>query len=461
MQFFRNCIFSALDRFSLGRLRLLFRDELSERTPMRSTPSSLQQVLRYLALGVVASSIGAVTAADWPHQRGPGHNGSVSADAKVPSALPDDPRIVWRKPVTDGFAAPIVSAGRVIYGDFQNGKETFHAVKLADGTPIWSEALDGPHRDGFGTGPRCAPVSDGELVLMQSCKGELHCRAATDGALVWKTNYLADFGAPYTGEKGKTEGAARHGYTASPCFDGDHIIALVGAPGAGVVCFERDSGKVVWKSQDDQAAYAPPLVATLAGVKQVVCFTVSGAMGLDRKDGTLLWRVPLSTEYGRHVIAPVVVGDLVFVGSHEAGLVATRIVNEGGTIRAEEAWKHGRELGPNISTPLPIGDHLYMLVKEQVLCMEAKTGKTTWAQDGLILTPERRAFAAFIGLKDRIAMLNAMGELILFKANPQKYEEISRIQACGKNWCHPAYANGKFVVRDSKRLLCLDLLSEE
>ena len=225
-----------------------------------------------------------VHAADWPHQRGPHLNGHAAVDGGALGVLAGGSAHRLANPVTDGFAAPIITGGRVIYGDLQKGKETFHAVKLSDAEAIWHEALDEPHKDGFGTGPRCAPVSDGEIVLMQSCKGELHCVDAETGDLLWRKNYLKDFNAPYTGEKGTTEGGARHGYNASPCIDGDHVIALAGGPGAAWCALKRKPAGVVWQSQDDQAAYSPPLVATLAGVEQVVCFTVKGVIGLDRAD---------------------------------------------------------------------------------------------------------------------------------------------------------------------------------
>jgi len=405
-----------------------------------------------------ASIAPAARAADWPHQRGPGQDGLVPAGVPVPATLPDDPRVVWKVPVTDGFAAPIITQDRVVYGDLQDGKETFHAVRLADAEPLWHEALGQPHRDGFGTGPRCAPVSDGEIVLLQSCLGELHCVEAATGKLLWKKNYQSDFGAAYFGETGKAAGGSRHGYAASPCIHGGHVIALAGGPGAGVVCLDKKTGALVWKSQDDQAAYSPPLVATLAGVEQVVCFTVSGLIGLARADGKLLWRVPLTTAFGRHITAPTVHGDVVIVGSHEVGLVATRVVSKDGQIGAEEAWKLGKDMGPNFASPIGVGQHLYLLVGNKVVCLDAATGKVAWAQDGIVRTTPDRAFASFVGMGDTVMMLNDMGELILFKADPKAYAEISRAQVCGKNWCHPAYADGKLVVRDAKNLICVELL---
>ncbi len=409
----------------------------------------------------VSKPPGESVSSDWPHPRGPQLNGKTAPNAAPLNSLPDNPRVVWRLPATDGFAAPIITRGRVIYGDYQKRQEVFHAVSLADGKQLWEDVLGEPHKDGFGTGPRCAPVSDGEIVLTQSCKAELHCLDAATGKLLWEKNYQKDFGAPYAGETGNTLGGARHGYNASPCINGDHVITLAGGPGAGVVCLNKKSGEVIWQSQDDQAAYSPPLVATVAGVEQVIAFTVNGVVGLRRSNGELLWRVPLTTDYGRHIAAPVVFDDLVIVGSHQVGLIATRILNQDGMIRTEEAWKHGKEKGPNISSPILMGGHLYLLAGTQTLCLDARTGEQKWAQDGMVISPERGAFGAFIGIGENMLMLTDLGELILFKANPNQYEELGRTQVCGKNWCHPAYADGKLIVRDAKRLYCIDLMDSD
>ena len=243
-----------------------------------------------LSILVLIFCVGVTMAADWPHQRGPQLDGNVPSDGTLLATLPEEPRVRWRAPATDGYAAPIISNGRVIFGDLQKRKETFHALDLANGKPIWHHELDKPHKDGFGTGPRCAPVTDGKVVIMQSCMGELHCVDAKTGDLIWKKNYQTDFKAPYFGEKGTAVGGSRHGYNASPCIDSHHVITLASGPGAAVVCLDKQTGDVVWQSQDDQAAYSPPIVATVGGVKQVLCFTVEGVMGLDRKDGKVLWR---------------------------------------------------------------------------------------------------------------------------------------------------------------------------
>ncbi len=411
-------------------------------------------------IAVLSSLLCVGMAADWSTQRGPAGDGAVPAGSLLPTSLPEAPKVIWKGPVGEGFAAPIVAGGKVVYLDLQNGQETVHALTLDQAKPLWSAPLDSAHKDGFGTGPRCAPVSDGKLVFAQSCKGQLTCFALDSGKVVWSTNYVKDFKAVYIGEKGDSKGGSRHGYSASPALDGDHLYALVSGPSAGVVCFAKATGKVVWKSQDDQAAYAPPLVATIAGVKQVVCFTVAGALGLAAADGALLWRVPLTTNYGRHVMAPIVSGDLVIVGSHEVGLVATRLSAVGGKISAQQAWSI-KALGPNFSSPVRVGEHLYGLVGKQAVCVALKDGSAAWRQDGCVSTSPDKAFAAFIAAGTNVLMFNDGGELILFAADPTGYRESSRVQICGKSWCHPAYVDGRIVVRDAKQLVCVEIVGRK
>ncbi|MHB1081271.1 MAG: outer membrane protein assembly factor BamB family protein [Prosthecobacter sp.] len=89
--------------------------------------------------------------------------------------------------------------------------------------------------------------------------GELRCLAVADGQLKWRVNFTKDFHAEVPAEKGLAKGAQRHGFTAAPWVDGERLIALVGnTNGAGMVCFDKITGKVLWQSLTDRAANAAP-----------------------------------------------------------------------------------------------------------------------------------------------------------------------------------------------------------
>jgi outer membrane protein assembly factor BamB len=399
-------------------------------------------------------------AADWPQWRGPDRTGHVPKAEKVPVSLPAEPKTIWRIKVGDGFASPVVAGGKVFHADAQNGQETLHALQLADGKELWSVPIAPLFKDNQTVpAPRCTPVVDGDRIYAQSCKGELKCLDVGSGKEIWHASYTKDFGAVFIGERGNAQGATRHGFNASPVVDGEMLIATVGSTnGASVVAFEKKTGKVIWKSQNDEAAYAAPIVSTIAGVKQLVVFTVKGVIGLDLQDGKLLWRVPVHTGFGRHVIAPVIYEDMVVVSSHEAGLIGIKVTKEANGFVANQAWCN-KESAINFSCPVAVGQYLYGLGPERNFqCVDIKTGQRMWSKTGYIMTSAGNAYGGFIAMDKNILSLTDGGQLVMFAVDSKEFKEISNVQVCGKNWCNPAYADGKLFLRDGRELLCVELV---
>jgi len=405
-----------------------------------------------------------LAAEDWPQWRGPNRTGHVANQARVPVALPAHLREVWHIGIGPGLASPIIAGGKLFYFDNQAGKETIHALRPADARELWQATVDGAFTDEQGpSGPRCTPMVDGDLLYAQSGKGELQCLHAVDGRLIWHINFMKDFGAAFLGEDSPVPGAAEHGYTAAPLIAGSRLIACVGGTNeAGVVCFEKHTGKLLWKSQRDRAAYAAPVVATLASVEQVVCFTVDGLIGLAQDNGALLWRVPLKTPYGRNCTTPVVRGDTVVVGSYRTGLVGIRVSRGATGLKAEQAWLN-KALPMNFSSPVCVGDHLFGLgPARKLICVEIETGRVAWEKPGYFGTPAELAYASFVVMGQNILVCADDGQASLIAADPAECRELGRARLCGPNWCSPAYADGRLYVQDGLKsganLYCFQLL---
>ncbi len=420
--------------------------------------------LAFVFISAVVLSAAGGRAEDWAQWRGPERTGHVPESWPVPAKLPAVPGVVWRIKTGESFASPVVSAGKVFYSDNVGGKETLHAIDAANAKELWSAAIDDVHQDTQGPpAPRCTPLADGDRVYAQSCRGELQCLNVADGKLIWRVNYPNDLGAVFIGEKGKAPGAARHGNNASPVIDGDHLIACAGGTnGASVVCFDKRTGKVIWKSQNDQAGYAAPMIATIAGVKQIVCFTVEGVMSVGANDGRFLWRVPVKTAFARHATTPVIVDDMVVVASHQAGLIGIKISRNGDGLSAEQVWVN-KEEAMNFASPVAVGKYLYGLgPAKNLFCVEIPTGKLMWSKEGYFSTPADKAHAAFLVMGKNVLVSTDGGELVLIAADPMECREISRVQVCGLNWCNPAYADGRLYLREGVKstgeLLCFDLL---
>ncbi|MFN0067122.1 MAG: PQQ-binding-like beta-propeller repeat protein, partial [Limisphaerales bacterium] len=246
--------------------------------------------------------------------------------------------------------------------------------------------------------------------------------------------------------------ARRRGHTGAPVLAGGRVFAVVGSTaGAGVVAFDAATGRELWRSQGDEAAYAPPVLARIAGIPQLVAFTAGALLGLAPADGRLLWRVPLKTAANRHAVTPVVDGDRVIVSSHTLGLRAFRVAQSGDGLTAAAAWARP-ELKTSLATTVLVDGHLYGQGPERdFICVRAADGEIRWRQGGF---GEKAlvGYTATLAAGRRLLALTEDGQAVLLAASPERYDELGRQQVCGRTWSHPALGRRMLVLRDQKDL---------
>lgn len=406
-------------------------------------------LMRVLAVGWIF--VFAIQAGDWPQWRGMNRDGAVSRNEHLLSSLPTEPKVRWKIRTGVGWASPVVAQGRVFYADAQNGRETLHAVRTQDGSELWRADIDAVMHDEQGPdGPRGTPLVVGELVFYQSCLGELQCRRVSDGQLVWRTNFQKDFGSPWKGEDSPIPGAAEHGYTASPVWSEGRLLVTVGSTnGAGIVAFESATGAVLWKSQNDLAAYAASVVADVAGQSQLIAFVVEGLVGMKPEDGSVLWRYPLKTSYGRNCLTPVVLGDMVVTGSYQAGLRGVRLQKQGDrSWQAEAQWTNAAA-AMNFSSPVVVQGFVFGVgPAKNLVCVEAATGRLAWSQEGLFAGAAGSSYGALLVIGENLLLATDGGLLVLLAANPTEFRELGRVQVGGRSWSHPAYSDGTLYWAD-------------
>ncbi|MGI8964881.1 MAG: PQQ-binding-like beta-propeller repeat protein, partial [Limisphaerales bacterium] len=401
-----------------------------------------------------------VFSANWPQWLGPTRDGHPSLTEKVPAKLPTDLKPLWRKNIGGGFSSPIVANGKLIYFDENGEKEIVHLLEAGSGKEIWQTAIADRYADEWSAGPRSTPIRDGDRVYCQSCNGEFRCLNLSDGKILWQTSFEKDFGVKFLGSKAKEGTASRRGNNGSGIIDGNEIILPVGSTNdATLVCFDKISGKMIWKSGHDEAAYSSPQIATFAGTQQIIYLSADALIGFDRNSGKILWRVPLKTNAKRHAATPIIFGENVIVNSHTIGLICFKIDAHGARAQwqsgftATELWAN-KKLKINLSTPVLVGGFLFSQgANKNFICADAKTGELKWEQPGF-----GKENSSTIVLGKNLLVLTDDGQLVLLSADSTKYSELSRQQICGKNWNFPAYADDKLFVRDTRELQCFDLV---
>jgi hypothetical protein len=230
------------------------------------------------------------------------------------------------------------------------------------------------------------------------------------------------------------------------------VIVNVGARGSGIVAFDKDTGKEVWKATDDGASYSSPVAATLDGVRHVLFFTRQGIVSLDPATGEVrfrkFWRSRMNASV--NAAAPVVAGEQAFFTScYDTGAILVRAKKDG----LEEIWSNDRSLSCHFGTPVHHDGCLYGFHGRQeagteMRCIALKRGQVLWSQEGF-------GCGSMILAEGNLIVLSEGGELVLVEAKRDKYREKARAAVLtGPCRAHMALANGRLYARDNKKLVC-------
>ena len=344
---------------------------------------------------------------DWTQYRGPNNDGSSSE--KLPTKnFGKQPRALWKTDTYPlGFSSFVTEGNTAFTVCARGGKEVLVAVNANNGKQLWSFNIGdtdygngggnaGARNNSGGDGPRSTPsVVDGKVYATSANMG-LYCLDAKSGKQLWSHDLLKEF----NGVNIKWENAA------SPLIDGDLVFMAGGGKGQALLAFNKNSGKVAWKTGDDVMTHSTPVVASSAG-------------------------------YG-------------------VGSAAVRI---GPGFKVDELWRiHGhKDVANHWSTPVYKDGHLYGMFSFKkygdgpLKCVELATGKVVWEKEGF-------GPGNCILIDGSLLALSDDGHVVLAEADSKAYREQSRFKAVsGKCWTTPILANGRIYVRSTTEAACFDV----
>ena len=135
---------------------------------------------------------------DWPSFLGPRRD-SKSTERGIRPWPVTGPRIVWTKPLGEGYGIGSVARGRFFQFDHINGQARLLCLNAETGEEIWTFTYQSNYRDMFGydSGPRCSPVIDGDRVYILGVEGQLHCLNINTGKVRWQHEVAQGVGRDY------------------------------------------------------------------------------------------------------------------------------------------------------------------------------------------------------------------------------------------------------------------------
>jgi outer membrane protein assembly factor BamB len=381
----------------------------------------------------------------WTGFRGPNRDGHYNEQPIATDWPATGPPLLWKQPVGGGYAGFAIAEGRAFTIEQRRQEEVVAAYEAATGRELWTNGWNAEFQEPLGgDGPRATPAwNEGKLYALGAL-GELRCLEAISGKVLWRTNTLDENRAP----------VLTYGISASPLVYEDKLIIAAGGPrGHSVVAYDKNTGKLLWGSLDDGAAYSSPMVVELGGERQLLVVTRTRAVGLSITDGKLLWQFPWVVLQGnRNIAQPVIAGpNRVFLSAgYGTGCALVEVNRKGNAFATRELWRN-KNLKNKFSSSVMFDGFLYGLDEDILACVDAATGERRW-KDG------RYGYGQVVLATGHLMVLCGNGDLALVKATAERHEELCRFRAIeGKTWNHPAIGGGFLLVRNNAEMACFDL----
>lgn len=375
----------------------------------------------------------------WPQWRGPHRDGRAGGEP-----WPDDLgclKPLWKVDLGKGYPGPIVTADKVFVAEtVDKEREVVRALDRDNGRELWRAEWPGRWKVPFfaarnGSWIRATPAWDGESLYVGGIREVLVSLDGDTGEENWRLDFPLTFG---------TE-VPHFGFASSPLVDGDHLYVQAAN---SLFKLEADSGRVVWRSlQGDggigvSGAFSSPVLATLAGRRQLVVQNRLELHGVDPEDGTVLWSQPVPNYRGMNILTPVVHGDTVFTSSYRNGSYLFRVSAAGDGFEVEEVWRHKSQA--YMSSPVLVDGHAYLhLGSRRLTCLDLEAGEDRWTSQ-----PFGKYWSKAVQ-GDKIVALDENGQLHLVRANPEALEVLdSRPVSEDETWGHLAVAGDEIFVRE-------------
>ncbi|MDP6038399.1 MAG: PQQ-binding-like beta-propeller repeat protein [Candidatus Latescibacteria bacterium] len=403
---------------------------------------------------VVACLIGfsiAAVDAQWAQWGGPNGNFQVSAMKLSTDWGEAGPKNLWRRDLGEGYSAISVDDG-VLYTMYRRGEEeVVIALDAQNGETRWEYVYAAPKWEKFnagkGPGPHATPLIVGDYVYTVGVRTHLHCLDKKTGKEVWSHDLWEKFGAK----------PPDRGYSSSPIVYKNMLILPVGGrSGHGIMAFDPEDGRVIWKSQNDPATFSSPKIITVDGQDQVVVFGGKQIVGLEPTTGDLLWTHSHPTKYDINAMTPVWgEGNLLFASSaYDGGSRVIHLAQKSGKTTVEEVW-YSKAMEVHHGTAIRLGDMIYTSSGDFgpafLMGVNAKTGEMTAKQRGF-------AKANMLAVGNDVILLDENGELAIATPSVEGFKVHAKAQIFStRAWAVPTLVGATLYARDRKEIVALNL----
>src|SRR5580765_4166512 len=382
-----------------------------------------------------SASAAGVALGDWPEARGPSRDGISKETGLVEKWALNGENFLWRAPY-GGRSAPVVMGNRVYVqnpsGHGASLQERVMALDADSGKVVWEYKFNifqsdvPPHRVGW-----ASPAADPETGNIYALGvGATVLALSKDGKLLWERSVGEEFAAFTT----------HGGRTMSPLVDGNLVIVSAAISSWGTqanrahrfIALDKRTGDIVWVASPGgrpyDTAYSLPIVATINGMRLLICGTGDGAVhAMKVQTGERVWSYVASK---RAINTGVVVKGSTVIVSHgdenldtnELGLIAAIDGSQTGDIKTTKWAVHGDQFG--FSSPVIDGDRVYQIENGSKLnAYDLATGRELWRHT--LGTIQK---APLVIADGKLYVGTESGKFFIVKPYPDRAEILSEVE---------------------------------
>lgn len=399
----------------------------------------------------------------WPRFRGEFSDNIYRSNVKLTSNFGGRiPEILWSADLGEGHAGPAIYQGKVYLLDYDEQKraDMLRCYSLISGEEIWRRWYNVQVKRNHGMS-RTVPAVTKNYIVTIGPRGHVMCVDRESGDFRWgidiEKQYSSEIPLWYTGQ--------------CPIVEND--IAVIATGGSSLMIgVDCASGKVLWETPNKnnwKMSHSSVMPFVYGGRKMYVYSAVGGVAGVaaDGPDaGNILWKTSVWT---KPVVASSAVcmpdGKIFLTAGYGAGSAVLQLSQNNGSYKIEliKSYKPGEALSCEQQTPILADGRLFGIMpkdarsfRNQLVCVKPEDpSQIVWSSG----STSRFGLGPMILADDKFYLLNDDATLYIIKRNTKVYTEIDKVKLFDgvDAWAPIAIADGYMVLRDSKKMICIDL----
>jgi outer membrane protein assembly factor BamB len=393
------------------------------------------------ALATLCSIAASSQTSDWHQWRGPNRDGKSAETGLLKSWPAEGPPLAWHTAEAGvGYSSFSSANGRLYTLGDRDETGFVIALDAATGKRLWATPNGPSYYNSYGSGQRGTPTIDGDRLYALSATGDLACLDTATGRVIWHKDIVSEY----------RSSIPEWGYSESPLVAGDRVIVHAGGPNASIVALNKLTGATLWSTESDRAAYSSGVTARVGDVTEAIYFSDHRTIGVDVRDGRLLWSYDRASNATANIATPIVSGTRVLVSSgYDTGTGLLELSPSG----AREVY-FTRNMQSHYSSPVLVGDYVYGLSDAILTAMRFADGAVAWRNRGV-------GKGSLIYADERLYLYSEDGVVGLAEATPEAYRERGRFRLPGNH--PPTWApnliitNGKLMLRNQEHVYAYDV----